>query len=45
MTGGNFHSSNNIEYETNKTPIIEEYLYKVRPYLKVIIYNLNETDT
>ena len=42
-------SNNHIEYESNgdrnKTLSIEEYLNKVRPYLKLIINNLKKSDT
>ena len=46
---GNFWSNNYIEYESNgdrnKTLSIEEYLTKIRPYLKDIINNLKKSDT
>ena len=45
----NFRSNNYIEYESivdrNKTLSIEEYLNKIRPYLKNIINNLKKSDT
>ena len=45
----NFWSSNYIEQECsgdrNKTLSVEEYLYKISPYLKVIINNLKMSDT
>ena len=44
-----FWGNNYIEYETNghrnKTLSVEEYLNKVRPYLKDIINNLKKSDT
>ena len=44
-----FWSNNYIEYESNghrsKTLSVEEYLNKVRPYLKDIINNLKKSDT
>ena len=44
-----FWSSNYIEYESNgaknKTLSVEEYLNKIRPYLKDIINNLKKSDT
>ena len=44
----NFWSSNYIEYESNgdknKTLSVEEYLNKIRPYLKDIINNLKKSD-
>ena len=47
--GGNFWSNNYIEYESNgdrnKTLSIEEYLTKIRPYLKNIINDLKKFDT
>ena len=46
---GNFWSNNYIEYEsngdTNKTLSVEEYLNKIRPYLKDIINSLKKFDT
>ena len=45
----NFWSSNYIEYKSdgdrNKTLSGEEYVSKVRPYLKDIINNLKTSDT
>ena len=45
----NFWSNNNIGYESkgdkNKTLSVEEYLKKIRPYLKDIINNLKKPDT
>ena len=45
---GNFWNSNYIEYKNNgdrnKTQSIEEYLDKVRPYLKYIINDLKRSD-
>ena len=45
----NFWSNNYIEYESddgrNKTLSVEEYLNKIRPYLKGIINNLKISDT
>ena len=45
----NFWSNNCIEYESNsdrnKTLSIEEYLNKIRPYLKDIINDLKKFDT
>ena len=42
----NFWSNNYIEYENNsnrnKTLSLEEYLNKIRPYLKDIINNLKK---
>ena len=44
-----FWSNNYIENESNgdrsKTLSVEEYLYKIRPYLKDIINNLKTSDT
>ena len=44
----NFWSNNYIEYENNsnrnKTLSLEEYLNKIRPYLKDIINNLKKSD-
>ena len=46
---GNFWSKNCIEYESsgdrNKTLSVEEYLNKIRPYLKDIMNNLKTSDT
>ena len=48
VRGNNFWSNNYIEYEsngeTNKTLSAEEYLNKIRPYLKNIINNLKKSD-
>ena len=45
----NFWSKNYIEYESNwdrnKTVSIEEYLSKIKPYLKDIINDLKKSDT
>ena len=45
----NFWSNNYIEYgsngDRNKTLSVEEYLNKIRPYLKDIINNLKKSDT
>ena len=45
----NFRSNNYIEYESNvdrnKTQSVEEYLNKIRPYLKDIINNPKKSDT
>ena len=45
----NSWSNNYIEYESNvdrnKTLSVEEYLNKIRPYLKDIINNLKKSDT
>ena len=45
----NFWSNNYIEYESNgygkKTLSVEEYLKKIRTYLKDIINNLKTSDT
>ena len=45
----NFWSNNYIEYESNgdrnKKLSVEEYLNKIRPYLKDIIYNLKKSNT
>ena len=45
----NLWSNNYIEYESNgdrnKTLSAEEYLDKIRPYLKDIISNLKKSDT
>ena len=45
-------SNNYIQYEVTvieikhyKTPAVEEYLNKIRPYLKGIINNLKKSDT
>ena len=44
----NFWSNNYVEYESssdrNKTPSVEEYLNKIRPYLKDIKNNLKKFD-
>ena len=46
---GNFWSNNYIEYESkgdrNKIVSVEEYLNKIRPYLKDMINNLKKPDT
>ena len=46
---GNFWSNNYIKYKSNgdrnKTLSVEEYLNKIRPYLKDIINNLKKSDT
>ena len=45
----NFWSNNHIEYESNgdrnKTLSVEEYLNKIKPYLKDIVSNLKKSDT
>ena len=45
----NFWSNNYIEYESNddinKTLSVEEYLNKIKPYLKDIINDLKISDT
>ena len=45
----NFWSNNYIEYKSNgdrnKTPSVEEYLNKIRPYFKDIINNIKTSDT
>ena len=45
----NFWSNNYIEYESNgdrnKAISVEEYLNKIRPYLKDIINNLKKFET
>ena len=45
----NFWSNNYIEYKNNgdrtKTLSVEEYLNKIRPYLKDIINNLKKSGT
>ena len=45
----NFWSNNYIEYQNNsdknKTLSVEEYLNKIRPYLKDIMNNLKKSDT
>ena len=45
----NFWSNNYIEYKSdgdrNKTPSVEEYLNKIRPYLKDIFKNLKKYNT
>ena len=42
--GGNFWSNNYTKYKSdgnrNKTPLVEEYLNNIRPYLKDIINTL-----
>ena len=49
VTKSNFWSSNYIKYESNddrnKTISLEEYLNKIRPYLKEIINNLKKYGT
>ena len=49
VRANNFWSNNYIEYESNsdrnKTLSVEEYLNKIRPYLKDIINNLTKSDT
>ena len=49
VTVSNFWSSSYIEYESNddnnKTLSVEEYLNKIRPYLKDIINNLEKSGT
>ena len=49
VRAGDFWSNNYIEYESNsdrnKTISVEEYLNKIRPYLKDIINNLKKSDT
>ena len=49
VTVNNFWSNNYIEYESNgdrnKTLSAEEYLDKIRPYLKDIINKLKKSDT
>ena len=46
---GNLWSNNYIEYESNgdrnKKLLVEEYLNKIRPYLKIVINNLKKSDT
>ena len=46
---GNFWNNNYIEYESNrdrnKTVSVEEYLNKIRPYLKDIINSLKNSGT
>ena len=46
---GNFWNHNYIEYESNsnknKAPSAEEYLNKIRSYLKDIINHLKKSDT
>ena len=46
---GSFWSINYIEYESNfernKTPLVEEYLHKIKSYLKDIINDLKKSDT
>ena len=45
---GNFWSNNYIEYKSNndrnKALLDEEYLNKIRPYLKEIINNITKSD-
>ena len=45
----NFWSNNYIKYESNgdinKTISVEEYLNKIKPYLKDILNNLKNSDT
>ena len=45
----NIWSNDHIEYESNgyrnKTLSVEEYLNKIRPYLKNIVNNLKKSDT
>ena len=49
VRGISFWNSSYIEYEDigdrNKTLSVEEYLNKLRPYLKDIINNLKNSDT
>ena len=49
MSVGYFRNNNYIEHESygdrNKTISAEEYLNKIRPYLKNIINNLKKSDT
>ena len=49
VKAGNFWSNNYIEYESkgdrNKIVSVEEYLNKIRPYLKDMINNLKKPDT
>ena len=49
VRAGDFCSNNYIEYESNgernKTLSVEEYLYKIRPYLKDIVNDLKKQDT
>ena len=44
-----FWSNSYIEYEINSDKnealLVEEYLYKMRPYLKGIMNNLRKSDT
>ena len=48
VTVSTFYSNNYIEYESNsdrnKTLSVEEYLDKIRPYLKDIVNNLKKSD-
>ena len=46
VTVSNFWSKNYIEYESgrNKTLSVEEYLNKIRPYLKDMINNLKKSN-
>ena len=45
----NFWNNSYVEYESNgdrnKTLSVEEYLNKIRPYLKNVINNLKKSDT
>ena len=49
VAASNFGSNSYIEYKSNgnksKTQSAEEYLNKIRPYLKNIINNLKKSDT
>ena len=49
MRVGNFWSNNYIEYKSNidrnKTLLVEEYLNKIRTYLKDIINNIKKSGT
>ena len=49
VRASNFWSNNNIEYksnsEKNRILSVEEYLNKIRPYLKGSINNLKKSDT
>ena len=48
VRAGNFWSNNYIEYESkrdrNKTLSVEQYLNKIRPYLKDILNDLKKSD-
>ena len=48
LVAGNFWSNKYIEYKSNndrnKALLDEEYLNKIRPYLKEIINNLKKSD-